>query len=31
MGRKRGREFRNNYKGHMDKTKGEGGSTLEGK
>ena len=23
--------FRNNYKGHMDKTKGEGGSTLEGK
>ena len=22
MGRKRGRDFRNNYKGHMDKTKG---------
>ena len=25
MGRKRGRDFRNNYKGHMDKTKGGGG------
>ena len=24
MGEKRGRVFRNNYKGHMDKTKGGG-------
>ena len=25
MGGKEGRVFRNNYKGHMDKIKGEGG------
>ena len=30
MGVNRGRDFRNNYKGHMDKTKG-GGGRVEGK
>ena len=31
MGEKRGRIFRNNYKGHLDKTKGRWDGIVEGK